>query len=158
MKLLYLIFFVIFSVHMYAQNKGVLISGEVKNDSSSIENVHILNLNSNIGTLSNVFGMYKIPVKLNDSILFSDIRYETKILIITEEHLRGNPLKVSLKIKNNQLDEVIIDHKKITKGVSATTLKLPNADKVPLNQLERILNYYSQASTALVILATLLGQ
>ena len=158
MKLHYLIFFIIFSVHLSAQNERVLILGEVENDTSSIENVHIVNLNSNIGTLSNAYGTYKIPVKLNDSILFSNIQYETKTLIITEEHLIGNPLKVSLKIKNNQLDEVIVDFEIITKGVNATTLKLPNANKVPLNQLDRKLNYYSQAPTALVILATLLGQ
>ena len=40
----------------------------------------------------------------------------------------------------------------------AKSLGLPNADKIPLNKLERNLNYYSQESVAVVILATLLGQ
>ena len=40
----------------------------------------------------------------------------------------------------------------------AKGLGLPNANKTPLNQIERKLNYYSQESVPIVIIATLLGQ
>ena len=108
MKLLCLIFFVIFSLQLYAQNERVLISGEVKNDSSSIENVHIINLNSNVGTLSNAFGMYKIAVKLNDSLLISSIQYESQLLIIKKEQLQNRTISIDLEIKINELDEIIL--------------------------------------------------
>lgn len=157
MKQLYFLF-LIFSIPLCAQNESTIISGEVKNDSLSIENVHIINLNSNIGTVTNQFGVYKIPVKLNDTIQFSEIRYKSKLIIINKNHLANKSLQIKLQIKINVLEEVIVDQQKNTRGINAMTLNLPNAEKKPLNQIERKLNYYSQASVPIVIIATILGQ
>jgi hypothetical protein len=40
----------------------------------------------------------------------------------------------------------------------ARALNLPNADKEPLNKIDRKLNFYSQQPTSVLILATMLGQ
>lgn len=158
MKQLYLLFFLIHSLQIYSQNELVKIAGNVKTGSLPIENVHILNQNTNIGIVSNSDGYFEIMAYLNDTVLFSSLPFHSKKVTIEKEHLIKKILNVELQIKVNELEEVTVDSKKNTMGVNAVTLKLPNADKTPLNHLDRNLNYYSQAPTAFVILATLLGQ
>jgi cellobiose phosphorylase len=142
------------SIQIYSQKERILISGEIKNDSLPIENVHIINTTSNTGSLSNKNGEFKIPVKENDTLYFSDIQYFVKELIITNTIINKKSLTIFLKIKSNELDEIIIVESKNM----AKALGLPNADKKPLNKLERKLNYYSQASTPIVILLALIGK
>jgi len=158
MKHLYLIFLFVFSIQLWAQDNRSTILGQVAIDSLAIENVHIVNLNSNIGTLSDRFGLFRLPVTVHDTILFSSLQFQSKKMIIQQEHLNQKLLKIELSAQVNELPEVIVDHEENSKGVNAVTLRLPNSDKKPLNQLERKLNYYSQAPVAIVILATLLGQ
>jgi hypothetical protein len=154
MKKLYLIPFLIFTLSLSGQVDRILIRGVVKSNSLALVNVHVINLSSNKGSLSNQNGEFKISVKENDTLLFSNIQYEVKELIITNEITNKNQLVIFLKIKNNELDEVIVvESKNIAK-----VLQLPNAGKKPLDKLERNLNHYSQASVPIVILATLLGQ
>jgi len=158
MKQRCVIFLFIFSTQLWAQDNRSTIAGQVTIDSLAIENVHIVNLNSNVGTLSDRFGLFRLPIILHDTILFSSMQLQSKKMIIQPEHLNQKILKIELSIKVNKLPEVIVDRQENTKGVNAVTLRLPNSDKEPLNQLERKLNYYSQAPVAIVILATLLGQ
>lgn len=154
----FLYFFLLISLKLVAQDNEFMLDGTVKSGSISVENAHVINLNSNMGTVSNEKGYFEISIKFNDTIQISELRYITKTVIIDESHLKTKSLKVILQIKVNELDEVIIDKNEITKGINASVLQLPNADKTPLNQNERNLNYYSQESVPIVILATLLGQ
>lgn len=147
-----------FSIQLWAQDNRSTILGQVTIDSLVIENVHIVNLNTNKGTLSDRYGLFSLSVIMRDTILFSSLQLQSKRIIIQQEHLNQKLLKIELSAQVNKLPEVIIDREKNTKGVNAATLKLPNSGKEPLNQLERKLNYYSQAPVAIVILATLLGQ
>lgn len=144
--------FIIASIH--AQDNRILIKGIVLSDSIPVENVHIINMSSNRGSLSNKNGEFKISVKENDTLMFSDIQYKIKEVIINNNHINSKKLIVFLEFNTNKLDEVVIfKNKQLT-----NPLGLPNADKEPLNQIERKLNYYSQENTAVVILAMLLGQ
>ncbi len=153
-----LYFFLLISLKLVAQDNEFMLSGTVKSGAISVENAHIINLNSNIGTVSNKKGYFEITVKLNDTLQISAISYKTSIIIIEKLQMKTKSLVVKLQIKVNELDEVIIDRQKITKGVNASVLQLPNAGKKPLDQNERKLNYYSQESVPIVILATLIGQ
>ena len=149
------VFLLIFCfARIYSQDKSLLLSGEVRYDSMAVENVHIINISSKRGSLSNQLGEFHISVKENDTVIFSDIQFLIKEVIITNEIIKNKSLVIFLEPKNNELDEIVlIESKNIAKA-----LQLPNAGKKPLNKLERNLNHYSQASLPVVIIATLLGQ
>ena len=148
----YIFLFFLLSLSIRAQGKRVLLKGVVQNNSSPIENVHIINLSAQKGSLSNKNGEFKISVKENDTLLFSDIQYLLKKMIITGADLRKEKISIELKPKNYKLDEIVLfKNKELT-----APLGLPNADKKKLNKIERRLNYYSQKSTPMVFLDALL--
>lgn len=151
MKQLYLIILLFSSISLSAQEERVVIDGLITSDSLTIENIHIINLNSKKGTVSNALGKFQIPVKLNDLIYFSGLQFSDKKLLITKRHLERKKITIDLIEKNNELPEVVIEN-------MAVSLGLPNAGKKPLNKLERNLNAYSQKSTPIVILEMLLGK
>ena len=151
MNQLNLVILLFLTLHLSAQSEKVIIHGIIMNDSIALENVHIINKTTNKGTLSNYIGEFKISAKENDTLGFSNIQYQTKWVLITNKQTNSKVLKIRLFQKTNNLPEVVIKN-------MAKSLGLPNADKNPLNQLERKLNYYSQETLPIVILATLLGQ
>ena len=154
MNKLYLIILLFFTLHITAQQERILVFGVVINDSLTIDNVHVINKSTNKGTVCNDKGEFKIWVKENDTLQFSNIQFRTRSLQINNRHLENKELKINLIQKNNELKEIVLKHSENM----AKVLGLPNAHKEPLDQVERKLNYYSQASTPVVIIATLLGQ
>ncbi|MCF6296946.1 MAG: carboxypeptidase-like regulatory domain-containing protein [Flavobacteriaceae bacterium] len=149
MNRLYLMFFFLFVIKIQAQDNRHPIHGFVTNDSLPIENVHIINKTTSKGTISNYNGKFNISVKENDTLIFSSIQYKTKWIIVNNQQLKNKSLKIILFQKTNNLPEVIVKN-------MAKSLGLPNADKTPLNKLERNLNAYSQKSAPLVFLDALL--
>jgi len=157
MREIYIFLSFLFTISLSAQQERKQITGKITSDSISVENVHIINVTSRKGTISDENGIFYLFVKERDTLVFSDIQFTTKKVIIQNNHIKNQSLDVKLEPYINQLDEVVVDRSKITGGVNASTLNLPNAGKEPLNKLERNLNHYSQASLPLVILGTLLG-
>lgn len=151
MKQLYFIILLFITLNLSAQEDSVVIDGVITSDSISLENIHIINLNSKKGTVSNALGRFQISVKLNDIILFSGLQFSNKEIKITKHHLERKKIILNLIQKNNELPEVVIEN-------MAVSLGLPNAGKKPLNKLERNLNAYSQKKTHIVILEMLLGK
>ena len=154
MKNKLLFFIIILSIKSYSQDKRQLILGKIKSNSLPIENVHIINKNSSKATISNQFGEFQIPVKVNDKLIFSAIQFQKKEVLITSFDLDKKSIFISLKSKINRLSEVTIQKPENM----AMGLNLPNAGKKPLTILESRLNYYSQKSVPIVILGALLGQ
>ena len=136
MKQIFLLFLLILSFQAYSQESRVMISGLVKSDSVVIEGAHVINLTAKIGTVSDVLGKYEIPVKLNDTVLFSDIQYENILVLINEADLFQKYVEVDFLVDINELEEVVIANN------MAGSLGLPNADKKPLTQVERKRNFY----------------
>jgi hypothetical protein len=134
------------------QENRILISGRVINDTIPIENVHIINKNSQKGSVTNHLGQFKITVTDKDTLMISDIQYENKIIVVNQDHLLTKYLEINLLELTNELDEVLVQQF----DDMSEELGLPNAGKKPLNKLERNLNHYSQKSTPIVILEALL--
>ena len=65
-------------IQAQTQGKRLTISGRIISDAPSIENIHILNINSNKGTISNINGNFSIPVKENDTLVISGIQFYKK--------------------------------------------------------------------------------
>ena len=148
MKKLFLFAF-LFTLKVFAQERTVILSGKITSDSLTVENVHIINRTSQRGTLSNALGAFKIYVKEKDTLIFSDIQYVYKIIIINKNHINSKKITIKLLQKNNKLPEIVIEN-------MAKSLDLPNAGKKKLNKLERNLNAYSQKSVPMVFLDALL--
>ena len=64
-----------------AQDSRIIIKGSIMSDSIFVDNTHIVNKNSNKGSISNNYGEFSISVKENDTLLISGIQYYNKIII-----------------------------------------------------------------------------
>lgn len=152
MNLLSLLTFLFACFLVQGQENRILISGKVTNDTIPIENVHIININSQKGSITNHLGQFKITATDKDTLMISDIQYQNKIIIVNQDHLLTKYLEINLMELTTELDEVIVQQF----DDMSEELGLPNAGKKPLNKLERNLNHYSQKSTPIVILEALL--
>ena len=83
-QLLYFLLF-IFALTISAQQKKVEFIGYVKDSTEIIKDAHIINLSTKIGTSSNDFGSFMIPVYKNDTLQITSLRHQTFFLIITEK-------------------------------------------------------------------------
>ncbi|MCF6222295.1 MAG: carboxypeptidase-like regulatory domain-containing protein [Flavobacteriaceae bacterium] len=151
MNPLYSILLLFLTLNISAQKRQVILHGIISNDSIPLENINVFNKTTQKGTVTNQNGVFKIIVKLNDTLSFSNMQHKTKWVIIKNKHLLTKSLEIKLLPKTNNLPEVVVQNMAIKLG-------LPNASKKPLNKLERNLNYYSQEPVPIVILAMLIGQ
>ena len=135
--LLYLLFFCAFT---YGQKKNQLITGQLFFDKEPVSDVHIVNKNTNNGTISNDYGLYEISASIGDVLEFSHLNFITEEIIVTEEILAQAIYKITLKLKTYELEEIVIEKQKgifyvdpeIMTGpvvnVNAKTLNLPYAN------------------------------
>ncbi len=75
---------------------------------NEVEGIHIINKTASRFTISNSNGEFKIPAKLNDTILFSGISYQPKEVVITKFMLATQRVTVYLDELVNALDEVVV--------------------------------------------------
>ena len=146
------LFVFLVSLSISAQNKKIIFNGKVVNDSVSVENIHIVNKNSRRVALTNKAGEFEIPVKINDTLVFSAVQFERYHRIVTPQDFQKLQIIIRLKVQYNQLSEV-----KLQRNNVAVSLGLPNAGKKPLTKLEARINGHSKASVPIVLLTTLIG-
>ena len=84
----------------------VLIDGFVESDSVQLQDIHILNLSTRQGTISNLNGQFRITVSVNDTLIFSGIQFHTLGLIVDEEIVDQKILRIELKPKIEELTEI----------------------------------------------------
>jgi len=142
-KLMYMLF--LFPIVVLGQ-RGLV--GEVTN-SGDKEGIHVFNKTFHKYTITDSKGGFVIPVRVNDTVVFSAIQYQLKQVVITHDILDNQPLVLFLNLQVNELDAVFIKPKlsgnlladsqqiKTKNPVTAKTLGLPNAHVVPLSQEKR---------------------
>lgn len=84
----------------------VLLAGIVKSDSVRLADIHILNLSSRKGTISNAAGEFAIRVSPNDTLVFSGIQFHTLGMIVDKKLLERRILNIELIPKIEELTEV----------------------------------------------------
>jgi len=144
--------FVCFKVS--SQQKRVIITGQISSDSIALENIHIINKTSKKATISNKKGVFKIAVKENDELFISSLQFKDKLIVIKKLNINTLSISFVLSKSVNTLDEVTIKKRKST----AENLNLPNADKKPLNKIERSLNAHTKSSLPIAAIAALLNK
>jgi len=142
--LLSLIFLVImFQLKLNAQEiQSAQLVGKIYNSNKKgLENIYIHNETLRHLTVSDDKGIFEIPVRTKDTLIFYGIQFFKKTHVVSSDDIEGNNIIIELKEVIYELDEVVIknslsgsifsDIKKTeyTKSrVTAKSLNLPNAD------------------------------
>ena len=115
MKLNIWLFFIIiiFSQLFYAQERVV---GVIENDADSkpISNVHVINLNSVVGTISKKEGVFEIDANVNDTLFFSYLGFKSIKVRVTNDLIRFKNTKIKLTELAYALEEIIVTPYKLT--------------------------------------------
>ncbi|MDD7915926.1 carboxypeptidase-like regulatory domain-containing protein [Polaribacter ponticola] len=124
----------------YAQVEKT-ITGKVVFDNIAVSDVHIVNKNTNIGTITNKNGVFDISASLGDTLHFTHINLEEKLVAITKKIITKNSLEITLVEKTYALDEIVIGKPRSIfyvdpelmppSTVNAATLKLPYVNTIP---------------------------
>lgn len=143
-----LLFFMVAT--FYAQDFSTVIEGRVYSKDGDVAAVHVSNITSRRGTITNIDGFFEIAARLNDTLVFSAVQYKRVELIVNLEILESDLLQVPLQESLTVLDEVVVrpynlsgdlnrdmGNMKIKPVVTASTLGLPNAYVKVKTQSER---------------------
>ena len=105
--LILLLFFLQISFGQTTNTKEI--SGQIFEQSTSVENVNIINNTTQVTTVSDADGMFSIKVREGDVLIFSAINLEPLKYRITAEDLTSALLRIKMKVKNIELKEVIVN-------------------------------------------------
>lgn len=110
-KITTILFFIFFTNSFTQQNDQITVEGFIYDSlNMPLKNVNIkLKDKTNVGTISDNYGYYKITTNVNDVLQFSYVGYKTQNILITKE---TKILNITLKLEENLLDEVVINKKK----------------------------------------------
>ncbi|PQJ78557.1 carboxypeptidase-like regulatory domain-containing protein [Polaribacter porphyrae] len=141
MKKQLITYFLFFVGICFSQQSKKLIHGYIIVEKTAISNVHVINKSSNIGTITNDFGWFEIPVSLDDTLQFTHVNFETKEIKISKDIFIEGKINITLKEKVYILEEIVLEKPKsifhIDKDilpppkVNAKTLRLPYANTKP---------------------------
>ncbi|GGG22312.1 hypothetical protein GCM10011532_01680 [Christiangramia forsetii] len=116
----------LFFQHSEAQERQVL-KGQIIVDSiQNSSGVHVINLNAETGTTTDVNGKFLIPARTGDTIFFSSIQFENKQFIVRDANFE-TPIKVRLIDKFNELDEVQLDDIRLSGVLSEDVTRMPKS-------------------------------
>ena len=94
---------------MQAQDDGRdLLRGTVLYRNVNVPNENVINITTEVATITDEDGDFAIPVKAGDELAFTSINYSLEIVKITAEMIKKNRLVVEVNEKVTQLDEVVV--------------------------------------------------
>jgi hypothetical protein len=113
------------------------VKGQVSSADGDVEATHVLNISTDKASITDAEGYFKIAASLYDTIIFSSVQYEKKVIIVTSEILKSKSLFITLEEEVNELDEIVMRPYNLSGDLSrdmhsrslvtAGTLGLPNA-------------------------------
>ena len=104
-KILLVLLFFAGTINVLSQ-EPVLVAGIVQSDSVKLADIHILNLSTRKGTVSNSAGEFGITVSPNDTLIFSGIQFHTLGLIVNKKLIEGRVLNIELVPRIEELSEI----------------------------------------------------
>lgn len=100
--------FMLVTIVVSSQEERIKLEGTVKYNSKVLENINIINKTQKTGSVSNSKGQFTVFAIKGDSIEFSSLEYQNRIVEITENHIANKFIAVYLEPGFNELDEVAI--------------------------------------------------
>ena len=86
------------------------LKGLVVNDSIDVADVTVTNKNLKQSTKTNNSGIFELPVRIGDSIMISAIHINKISLLITQEIIDDESLKIEVEENVNQMKEVVLNN------------------------------------------------
>ncbi len=108
---------------VFSQDSDILY-GKILTGTEKIEAVNILNLTKGIGAINDAAGFFEIKAKVDDTIVFSSIKHQQKVHIVTKKDMKSARLSIKLDIKINELEEVRISDHTLSGGVEEDIKKI----------------------------------
>ncbi|MCI2228027.1 carboxypeptidase-like regulatory domain-containing protein [Polaribacter sp. MSW13] len=102
--------FVLFSVK--GQELRKIINGKVTYKKSPISDVHVINMNTNIGTTTNDKGFFEIPIIVGDSLFISHLNFKIDTVFISKDINYQKTVNIELSEKTNTLEEFTLGKQK----------------------------------------------
>jgi hypothetical protein len=96
------------AITCFSQQSTIILKGKILNKNKPISNVHIVNLQTMHGTISNKFGEFELKVAINDTLFISSIEFENRKINIENIHLKMKTIKINLQPAITKLDEVFL--------------------------------------------------
>ncbi|MFQ3335395.1 MAG: hypothetical protein ACI94N_000746 [Candidatus Arcticimaribacter sp.] len=130
----FLTFFLLFTILASAQDpERQVLRGTIENEITQVtmNSVHVLNLNTIVGSISNDKGVFEIEAKPKDTLYFSYLGYKSLKVAVTQDMLKFENPKFKLTVLAFALEEVVIRPYQLT-GYLAIDVK-----NVPLNPAGR---------------------
>ncbi|WP_027137110.1 carboxypeptidase-like regulatory domain-containing protein [Gaetbulibacter saemankumensis] len=115
MKNILLIVFCITNFISYSQNyRRIDVEGQIVVESNDVSGITIFNVSSNMGTISDNDGKFKIAVRLNDIIEVSALQFQNIRFEVNESIVASRQMKIFLIEEINKLDEIVLRSKNLT--------------------------------------------
>lgn len=116
-KFFFILFFVAFGTQAQVSNSKLL-KGKVVADSNDLEGIYIVNLKSDLTTLTEKSGYFSINASVGDTLMFSSVQLKGLKVIVKKEDYDASLFFVKMEVLMRQLDEVTINENKNINAVS----------------------------------------
>lgn len=127
-KSFFFTFFVAFGA--FAQDVSVL-KGKIVANSNELEGVNVINLSTDLSTVTENGGYFAIPARQGDTLMLSAVQFSARKIVLSKEDFKNALLFVKMEIMTRQLDEVKIDEYKNVNAVSLGILSKPAKKYTP---------------------------
>lgn len=109
--------FIVISFHLNAQEIKTKLLGTVLSNTKRLSNVHIINLSSKRGTISNINGEFEMYAQLNDTLYVSSIQYKKVKIAVSKIMIRTQKIFIITQPKTYKLKEVIVRNHDLTESL-----------------------------------------
>ena len=133
-KLTILILTLIVSFQIYSQEDRIEIDGKIIADSLTVENIHIVNLTTKQGTISNNDGSFKIYATVSDTLFISSLLFKKKYQLITKQNIVDKIIYISVLSQTNLLNEVVLNNHNLSGSLVLDTKNTPK-DSIRMNPM-----------------------
>jgi hypothetical protein len=141
-KTLLLFFILITQISIGQTTAAKEILGQILEQSTSVENVNIINNTTQVTAVSGVNGMFSIVAREGDVLVFSAVNLEPLKRRITVEDLNSALLQIKMTAKEIELKEVVVNE---NANITAENLGIISRDQKKYTPAER--KVYTATST-----------
>ena len=104
-KILALPLLLFMTFNSFSQDGKTFITGKVFDSLTIVKNAHIINIKTNQGTFSTDNGTFGMFFSQGDSLKISSVQHQTKLIVITRNHIKYKTITISLNTNTYELDE-----------------------------------------------------